>query len=115
PRADAVLDGIFDERLKNKVGHERVQRVGLDLEHYGQTVTESGLFDLQVLGQEIQLFLQRDFLDADHPEGDAEQVAEAGDHGVGRLDIAVHERRDRVERIEEEVRLQLPLERLEPR
>ena len=34
---------------------------------------------------------------------------------VGGLDVAVHQRRDRVERVEEEVRLQLPLQRLQLR
>ena len=115
PRTNAVLDGVFDERLEHKVGHQRVERVRLHVEHNGQTIPEARLFDLQVLREEIELLLQRHFLHADVLQRHAQQVAQLRDHVVGGIDVAVHQRRDRVERVEQEVRLQLPLQRLELR
>ena len=37
------------------------------------------------------------------------------EHRVGGLGVAVHQRRDRVQRVEQEVRMQLALQRLQPR
>ena len=81
----------------------------------GETILEARLFDVEVLLQEVALFLQRDDGLAAAIEGDAQQIAQAADHAIGRLGIAVHERRDRVQRVEEEVRVQLRLQRLQPR
>ena len=48
-------------------------------------------------------------------EGEPQQVAQAADHPVGGIGAAVHQRRDRVERVEQEVRVQLRLQRPQPR
>ena len=48
-------------------------------------------------------------------ERQAQQVAQPRQHGVGGLDVAVHQRRDGVERVEQEVRVQLALQRLQLR
>src|SRR6478736_9099371 len=53
PGTNAVLNGVFDERLQQKVGDECVQRLRLDVEYHCQTVAEARLFDLQVLGEEV--------------------------------------------------------------
>ena len=55
------------------------------------------------------------FLHADVLQRDAQQIAQLRDHVVGGIDVAVHQRRNRVERVEEEMRLQLPLQRLQLR
>ena len=48
-------------------------------------------------------------------ERHAEQIAQPHQRPVGGLDVAVHQRRDRVQRVEQEVRVQLLLQRLELR
>src|SRR5688500_11561109 len=40
PGTNAVLNGVFDERLQQKVGDQRMQCVGLDVEHHGQTIAD---------------------------------------------------------------------------
>ena len=115
PGTNAVLDGIFDERLQQKVGDERVQRLRLDVEYHCQTVAEARLFDLQILGEEVELLLERHFLHADALQRHAQQIAEPRDHGVRGIDVAMHQRRDGVERVEQEVRLHLPLQGVQPR
>ena len=52
---------------------------------------------------------------ADVLERQAQQVAEPHQRAVGGLDVPVHQRRDRVQRVEEEVRVQLLLQRRELR
>ena len=56
---------------------------------------------------------ERDLLLADVLERQAQQVAQPHQRAVGGLDVAVHQRRDRVQRVEEEVRVELLLQRLE--
>src|SRR5687768_2211523 len=53
PGSNAMLDGVFDERLQQKVGDECVQRFRVDVEYHSQTIAEPRLFDFQVLRQEI--------------------------------------------------------------
>ena len=50
---------------------------------------------------------------ADVLERQPEQVAQPHERAIGGLDVAVHQRRDGVQRVEEEVRVELLLERLE--
>jgi hypothetical protein len=57
-----------------------------------ETVPEARSFDLEVLLQEFELFLQLDLLDAQPVEREPQEVAEARQHGVGGLGIAMHQR-----------------------
>ena len=113
-RRHAVLDRILDERLQNQPRHFGVERLGIDVEPDRQAILEARLLDLEVLLQELQLLLQRDARRARAVERQAEQIAQAADHAIGAVGIGVHERRDRVQRVEEKVRLQLGLERAQP-
>src|SRR5688572_13018270 len=115
PGTNAVLDGVFDERLQQKVGDQRVQRLGLDVEYHRQTIAEPRLFDFQVLREEIELLLQRHFLHAHALQRHAEQIAQPRDHRVGGVDIAMHQRRNGVQRVEQKVRLHLALQGMQPR
>ena len=112
---DAVLDRVLDERLQQQVRHQRVERVGLDVEADDEAIGEARLLDLEVLCEEVELGLERDFLLAELLERQAQQVAQPHQRPVGGLDVAVHQRRDRVQRVEQEVRVQLLLQRLELR
>ena len=67
------------------------------------------------MSQEVDLVLERHLLRADAIERQAQQVAQLRQHLVGGVDVAVHQRRDRVQRVEEEVRVELPLQRFELR
>ena len=48
-------------------------------------------------------------------EREAQEIAQAADHAIGAVRIRVHERRDGVQRVEEEMWLQLGFERAQPR
>src|SRR6185436_7938604 len=73
----------------------------------------SGLFDLEILAEEVELVLQRDVLRADAIERQAQQIAESLEHRISGFGIAMHQRRDRVQRVEQKVRMQLTLQCLQ--
>ena len=114
-RGDGVADAVLDERLQQQVGHERVQRVGVEVVAHGEPLAEAGLLDLQVLGQELEVVAERHLLRAAAVERHPEQVAQPHQHAVGGVHVPVHERRDAVQGVEEEVRVELSLQRLQLR
>jgi hypothetical protein len=65
--------------------------------------------------RKVELRLQRHFLRADVVERHAQQVAQRRDHRISATDILVHQRRDRVQGVEEEVRLELHAQHLQLR
>ena len=112
---DAVLDRVLDERLEDQVRHERVERLGLHVEADDSRSAKRVCSIWRYLREEVELGLERDLLLADVLERQAQQVAQAHQRAIGGLDVAVHQRRDGVERVEEEVRVELLLERLQLR
>ena len=114
-RRDAMADGVLHQRLQDQMGHACIQRLWRDVHHDRQPVLQARLLDLEVGLEKGELLAQRHLLRLLVLEGGAQEVAEAGDHSPGGLRFGGDERRDRVQRVEEEVRLQLHLERLQPR
>ncbi len=113
--AEAVAERVLDERLEEQIRHACVARLGFDVDGDAQPVAEAEGHDLEVALQEVELRLERHFLRADVLERHAEQIAQRRDHRIGAADVLVHERRDRVQRVEEEVRLQLHAQHVELR
>src|SRR5262245_24423411 len=100
---DSVTDGVFDQRLQNQIGHARVERLRLDIHLHLQPIAEPRLFDLQVAFEKFQFLSQRRLLRADILQRQSQQIAEPRDHPLGAFHVAAHQRRDGVERVEEEV------------
>ena len=95
---------------RSRVGQERVERLGLDVEPDDQAIGETRLLDFEVLRQEIELRLQRAFVAAQILQRHPQQIAEAHQRPIGRVDVSVHQRGNRVERVEQEMRLKLMLQ-----
>ncbi len=112
--AHAVLDGVLGEGLEDQVRDERVEerrRHGLgDL----QSVLEADALDVEVAPEEVELVAERDLLRGRVVEGAAEERAQPGDDAPNAAGIALDEGADGVERVEEEVRVELHPERREP-
>ena len=68
-----------------------------------------------VLGEELELRLERHFLLADALEREPQEIAQPHQRAIGRFHVAVHQRGDRVQRVEEKVRMELLLQRPELR
>ena len=80
-----------------------------------QAVAETHLLDVEVLLQHLELLLQRHLLDVRRVQRHAQQVAEPVHHPVGGVDVGPHQAGDGVQGVEEEVRMQLSLQRLQLR
>ena len=100
------MDGVLHERLQEQVGDACIQRLRSDLHHHGQPVLQASLLDLQIGLEKRELLTQRDLLRLFVLEGDAQEVTEAGDHPSRGPGLSGDERRDRVQPVEEKVRLQ---------
>ena len=97
------------------VGTAASSDLGFDVEQRGKTLAEADLFYLDVFLQEFDLFGETNFGPRRRLERQPQQIAQLHEHAFGSGHIAVHQRRDRVQRVEEEVRVQLMLQRLELR
>ena len=84
-----------------------------DPEARGEAVLEARLLDREVALQELQLLAQRDVRPPRVLQRDPQEVRELQDHALGRVRLRLQERRDRVQRVEQEVRLELHLQRAE--
>ena len=115
-RRDAVFDGVLDERLKDQPRHFGVERVWIDVVVDRETILEPRLFDLQGTSGGTRAPPAADHAGGIRSrESDAKQIAQPADHPVGGVGLGMNQRRDRVQRVEEKVRVQLRFERLQPR
>ncbi len=114
-RRHPMLDRVLHQRLQDQPRHFGVERLRVDVEAHRQPILEPRLLDLEIFLQELQLLLQRHAGRAGSIERDAQQIAQPADHPIGGVGVGVDERRDRVQRVEQEMRVQLGLERPQPR
>src|SRR5262245_8088847 len=61
-RFDAVLDGVFDERLQNECGHVGVEQSGVNGLPNAQAFSETRLLDSEVAAEKIHFAAECDFL-----------------------------------------------------
>ena len=57
-----VPDRVLHERLQHQVRHQRIPRIGIDLERNRESILESDLLDLDVVRQQLELLRERDLL-----------------------------------------------------
>jgi len=110
-----VHDGVLDQRLQHEVRHERVHHIRIDIGVHVEPALEAHLHDVEIELQQLQLARQRDLLLARPLERHAQQFAQTRDHATHAARVALHERRHRVQRVEQEVRVQLRTQHREPR
>src|ERR1700693_3627872 len=112
-RVRRVLDGVLHQRLEHEardIGRARgLVRVDLDPD----SVVEAHALDLEVLLEDRQVLLKRYELPRLGEEARTEQVRDPQDHALGAAGLAADERQERVQGVEQEVGLQLRLERRE--
>jgi hypothetical protein len=109
---EAMLDRVFDERLKEHGGDDDVEGVVGDLLDDLELVAEADAFDVEIVVGEVQFFAKRDE-GVSIAEEDAEDVGEFDDHLAGEIGLGADERGDGVEGVEEEVGVDLALKSVE--
>lgn len=106
----AVDDAVLHQGLEDEYRDQAVHRLGVDFFVVADHVGEADALDLEVFADEGEFLLQRDELRAD-AERAAEQGAEPQHHGPGHQRVDDAGRTDRVEHVEDEVRVDLRLQR----
>src|SRR3984885_4872470 len=114
-RREAVANRLLGQRLQNEIGNQQIERRRVDGAPYFEPVREANLFDIEILVEVFHLPFEPNLLDSGAIEGEAQEIAEARNHAVRCLHITIHERGDSVQRVEQEMRLQLHLEHFELR
>jgi hypothetical protein len=109
-----VAQGVLHDRLQDEGRDERAGDLVVDLPGDAQAIAEPDLLDLEVLAEELELARERRLEVKGRAQQPAEHLAEQRDHldragGVAAAD----QHRDAVERVEQEVRLELHAERAE--
>jgi len=112
---DAVSDGVFNERLEHEGWNEAGAGARLEVELADETRAEADLLDIEVAVEEAEFILKGRLLAGGLGEGEAQEVGESDEHFLGGSGIFADERDDGVEGVEEKMRLELGLERVEPR
>lgn len=106
-RRNTVLHGILHQRLNEKVRDELALHVGVDEPLHCESLPEANLLDVEILPDERDLAAERHELFAAGVHYGSQQIAEPQDHRAGLLRLVAQEHRDAVERVEEEVWLEL--------
>ena len=106
----AVLDRVLDERLHEQRRQAHAERVGRCVDGHAKLRPEPRLLELEVALHVPQLVFERDEL-ARAREPAAQMIGEREHEPPRALRLGADERRDRVQRVEDEVRLHLRLQR----
>jgi hypothetical protein len=113
-RLDPVVDGVLADRLQHQRRHERVGGHALDVPLDDQAIAEPQLLELEVRAAKLDLVGERREL-AVVAHQHAEQVGHVVQRFLGPLRIAAHEREHAVQAVEQEMRPDARLQRLQPR
>ena len=113
PGDDAVSNGIFDQRLQQKTGDHDIERVVAGIHRDGDASFEAGGFNGQIVVEEGEFFGEGDEGPRTKSERGAEKIAEAFHQAAGGGRIGFGEGADSVERVKEEVRMNLGAEGLQ--
>jgi len=110
-----VLHRVLHQRLQDQVGHQRVHHPGFHLGFHLERSLEADAHDLQVAVHELDLLAQRDLRLARAFQRVAQELAEARDHPPHAARVALDQRGHGVQRVEQEVRVDLAAQRRQPR
>ena len=102
--ADAVLDGIFNQRLKGQAWYIDCEQVRGHVQVNFQAIMKACLFDFEILADELELALQGNLVLPPF-EGHAQQVAEADQQVARSADVFLHQDSDGVKTVEQKVRM----------
>lgn len=102
-----MLQRILDQGLQHKPRDERSVSVRRDLDIDGETIVEADTHYVEICIEQSEFFAERELRLVTVVERAAKQISEPGEHGVRRLDVAMHERRNGVQGVEQKMGLKL--------
>jgi hypothetical protein len=102
-----VLDRVLDQRVDEKAGQGRRRGRRIDVDDDIEVVLEADLLDVEVVADGGDLVAQAEVVLVRRPQRVAKQLRQLGDHAARRGGVLVDEGAQRVERVEQEVRVDL--------
>ena len=113
-RLDAVIDGVLEQRLQHQRRHQRIGRHVVDVPVDDEAIAQPQLLQLEVLPAQLDLVGERRQL-AVVAHQHAEEVGHVLERGFGALRVGAHQREHGVDAVEQEMRPDARLQRLQPR
>ena len=110
-----MLERVLDDRLQHEIGDEGAEGLFGNVEVDAEASLEADLHDVDVAAQQRELVAERHFVRRAAVHRLAQQLAEPGDHLPHARGVALDEGGDGVEGVEEEVRIELHPQGVEPR
>src|SRR6185437_7925754 len=106
-----VLDGVFYQRLQQHAGDHHIQRCGIEFLHNLELVTAKAHdLDVEIVVDEIDLILQRNECVTAVQQA-AQDCGQLDDEFARCVRRDAHQRRNRIQRVEQKVRVDLILQR----
>jgi len=103
----AVAQRVFNDRLKKELRNERWEEGRIDVVRDGEFAFEAFLHQFEIAASDLEFLFERKFVRAGTAQREAEKIAELREHGVGGAHVFVHDGGNGVERIEQEMGLNL--------
>ena len=111
-----MFDGVLDHRLQNQAGNLREKKIIGNINAVLQTLGEARFLNVEILLRELEFLSERDLLPVGILHDAAQEIAQPGDHADGSIvPIFANQPGDCVERIEQEMRLDLAAKRIQLR
>jgi hypothetical protein len=108
---DGVHQRVLDERLQDKGRDFRLEQGLVNGPAHREAFAEPHLLDLEIASCEVEFVAERKRGVLGGRQGGAQQLREPHRHALGGGGILAHQRHDRIEGVEQEVRMQLRAER----
>src|SRR5439155_6387230 len=108
-----MAKGVFHQGLQKQGRHQAIEGGGFDTLFESEAVAQSRLLDLNVAFEESQVFAERNLLAIRLTQGQPQQLAERGQRLLSGTRVTAEQSGHSIERIEQEMRLQLRLERMQ--
>src|SRR6516225_11572050 len=113
-RGQPVLQAVLDNGLKQHAGDKGIERMVIDLFHDLEVVlAEAGDLNVEIIIDKRELLAQG-HKSLVLPKKPPQNVAQLQHDAPGRVGVYANERRDRVQGVEQEVRVDLASERIHP-
>src|SRR5258708_15568011 len=114
-RGDAVLDAVLHQRLQQDAGDNDVERVRIEMFVDAQLVpAKADYFDIEIVVDKFDLFAKLDELIVFAQQA-AQDLRELQDELTRAVGIKTDQRRNRVQRVKQKVRIDLALQRVQAR
>ena len=110
---DAMLDRVLYKWLQKQVWHQRPHCLRRDIEEYGEPIAIANLLDSDVTPGERHLFTEGYFVLVVAAQCYPQQISEPGEHLARGFRILSGQRRNVLQAIEQEMRVQTHAQRLQ--